>query len=403
MSKSRALIVGMGVSGLAAAKRLREIGWEPVIVERAAERRSAGYFIALFGTGLATAQRMDVLDAIGSRDDPTTVSYDVDRRGRRRRTPGFPDVPGSPRVVLRGDVESAFHDTVAPHTDIRYGTTPTTLQEHTGGVDVTLRTTTGEEATETTERFDLVVGADGLRSTVRRLAFGPDTQYTKPMNHIIATAFLKEQVPGLRHQDGLTFSEPGRSAWVFPFANHQPGVLFNYRTRNENAQFSRPPAESLRRAFGPAPTGPVLDHLIGQFGQADDFLFDSTHQVLMPTWHTDRIVLLGDAAWCMTLYSGMGASTGMAGADLLGTVLQRNPGQIPRALREWEQRLRPFIATEQKAVHSVGLQMFVPQTRRDIALRAINQKLVSSPLTARVMKIVMTSALKHKSIDIAAP
>ncbi|WP_052034331.1 hypothetical protein [Streptomyces pseudogriseolus] len=212
---------------------------------------------------------MDVLDAIGNWDDPTTVNYDVDRHGRRRRTPAFPDVPGSPRLVLRGDVESAFHDTVAPHTEIRYGTTPTALQEHTGGVDVTLRTTTGQEATETTERFDLVVGADGLRSTIRRLAFGPDPRYMKPMNHIIATAFLKEQVPGLRPQDGLTFSEPGRSAWVFPIANR---VLFNYRTRDEDAQFSRPPAESLRRAFGPEPTGPVLDHLIGQFEKADDFL-----------------------------------------------------------------------------------------------------------------------------------
>ncbi|MFD8844404.1 hypothetical protein [Streptomyces pseudogriseolus] len=119
---------------------------------------------------------------------------------------------------------------------------------------------------------------------------------------------------------------------------------------------------SLRRAFGPEPTGPVLDHLIGQFEKADDFLFDSTHQVVMPTWHTDRIVLPGDAAWCMTLYSGMGASTGMAGADLLGTVLQRNLGQIPRALREWEQRLRPFITTEQQTAHSVGLQMFVPRS-----------------------------------------
>ncbi|MFE1589282.1 hypothetical protein [Streptomyces sp. NPDC059402] len=44
----------------------------------------------------------------------------------------------------------------------------------------------------------------------------------------------------------------------------------------------------------------------------------------MDTWHTDRVVLLGDAAWCLTLYSGMGASTAMAGADLLGTLLQRN-------------------------------------------------------------------------------
>ncbi|MEV8116001.1 FAD-dependent monooxygenase [Streptomyces xiamenensis] len=403
MNKSRALIVGMGISGLATAMRLHEIGWEPVIVERAAGRRAAGYFIALFGTGLATAQRMDVLDAIGHRDDPTTLRYDIDRKGSRRPNPDFEDVPGSPRVILRGDIEAAFHDTVAPRTEIRYGTTPVALEEHADAVNVTLRTTTEGNTTETTERFDLVVGADGLRSTVRRLVFGPDTQYMKPMNHIIAAAFLKEQVPGLRQQDGLTFCEPGRSAWVFPFANHQPGLLVSYRTHDEDAQFRRPPAESLRRAFGPEPTGPVLEHLFQQFEDADDFLFDSTHQIIMPTWHTDRVVLVGDAAWCMTLYSGMGASTGMAGADLLGTVLQRNPGQLPRALREWEQRLRPFITTEQKSALTVGLQMFVPQTRRDIALGRITQKLTGNPVTARVMRTVMANALKHKSIDIAAP
>lgn len=109
----------------------------------------------------------------------------------------------------------------------------------------------------------------------------------------------------------------------------------------------------------------------------------------------------GDSAWCLTLYSGMGASSALAGADLLGTVLQRNPGNPARALREWEMRLRPFIADHQKNGRR-DLVMFVPQTDRDKARRTLTQTLLGNPTGKRVMQRVFAGQFKEKSIDVAA-
>lgn len=401
MRKPRALVVGMGVGGLATALRLHDIGWETVLVERAPERRGAGYFVGMFGTGQAAAARLGVADAIGNRTDPASITYDVERDGRRRPGMGYGDLPGNPQLILRGDIESALYDAVVPLAELRFGTAPVGIDEHVEGVDVTLRTTQGAHGTEATERFDLVVGTDGLRSTVRRLAFGPDADYLRPFDHIIGVTVLQEPVPGFRATDGMVLAEPGRSVWVFPFADHRPTVLFNYRTDDEDAQFRRPPIESLRKAFGPEPTGPVLGNLLDQFEAADEFLFDSVHQVVMPTWHTDRVVLLGDSAWCLTLYSGMGASSALAGADLLGTVLQRNPGNPARALREWEMRLRPFIADHQRNGRR-DLVTFVPQTRRDKTTRTMTQTLLGNATGKRVMQRVFAGQFKEKSIDVAA-
>lgn len=204
--------------------------------------------------------------------------------------------------------------------------------------------------------------------------------------------------------DGLVLAEPGRALWVFPFVNHLPGgVMMSYRTSDEASEFRLRPVDALRPAFGPAPLGRVLTDVMDQFEESEDFLFDSTQQVVVvPRWHSERTVLVGDAAWCLALFSAMGPSSALAGADYLGFALQRNAGNVPRALRGWEGRMRPFVDRLQKLGRK-DITMFVPQTRRDKLSRTVLQSVFGTPWGKRLARRAFADKPNDpRDIDIAA-
>ncbi|MGW2221573.1 FAD-dependent monooxygenase [Nonomuraea sp. NPDC001684] len=397
----RALVVGLGIAGIATALRLRQIGWEPVVVERAPARRSGGYFIMLFGAGIASAGRLGVLEAIGDRSGPHVTSYEVDRAGRRRPGMNPSLLPGGPRPLLRGDVERGLFAALPDDVEIRYSTVPARITQDDAAAEVTLRDTAS--GATVTERFDLVIGTDGLRSTVRRLVFGPDEEYLHPMGYMVGATVLDGPVDGFGLHEGLVLAEPGRSVWAFPFADHAPSVLFSYRTADADAEFRRPPVASIRAAFGPEPAGPLLEGLLTRYEQAPDALFDSVQQVRMPRWRRGRVVLVGDAAWCVTLYAGMGASSGLAGGELLGTMLQRHPGDLPGALRAWEARMRPFVRLQQESALP-GRRIFTPHDRKEQLLRAGMMRLMRMPGVGRAMgrRMLNNKDMRAKNLDVAA-
>lgn len=384
-AKPRALVVGLGISGMASALRLHQAGWDVVVLEKAAARRRGGYFIALFGTGISAAERLGI--ALPDRLSDDIRSYNVDRVGRRLRSLNFTDaVPGAARPVVRGDIEDGAFNALPADVEIRYSSAPVALRQDADGVDVDI-------SDGTAERFDLVVGADGLRSTVRRLAFGPDEGRIHRLGYMIAACALPGPVPGYRVKDGVVLAEEGRSAWVFPFADRPPTVLFNYRTENPDGEFDGNPAARLRSVFGPEPAGETLGWLLDRFEEAPDHLFDTAEQVRMDTWHRGRVVLVGDSAWCLTLYSGMGAATGLAGADLLGTMLERHPGDLPRALRAWEGKLRPFIAFHQDTGMAMR-RLFVPADRAEVRVRSVMNRVMATTLGRRLL-----SRMRHRGED----
>ncbi|PZO64569.1 MAG: oxidoreductase [Paracoccus denitrificans] len=366
--KPRALIVGLGIAGMASAISLRNNGWDPVIVERAPERRTGGYFIGLNDIGKEAARELGVMDGIHVRTPEDSQNWHLTKDGSRVRVAGFADQPTKPATLLRGDIEEGLWHAVDGHIDVRYGTVPAAIKETPANVVVTLRAADG---TETDETFDLVVGADGMRSTVRRLVFGPDDKFMRPLGTIICAYQLQNNIETFKSRDGIILNDGKRSLWIFPLQDHTPTALFTYRTDDIDAQFKRSHVETLREVYKGMDSSGVIDEALDDLEKAGkDVLFDSVNRVIMPKWHTGRVVLVGDSAWCLTLYSGVGASMGLKGGYELGQVLGANPSDIEKALTEWEAGVRPEVKKQGRLV-SFKSQLFVPSNKFMFVLRRV--------------------------------
>lgn len=377
----RALIVGSGISGLAAALSLHRAGWRPLIIERAPERRTGGYFVRFNGPGYTAAERLGILDSLPDRRDPQGRMFEVDSRGRL--TPGltFPEqVNGTPlRMLLRSDLERVLYEAVQDLVEIRYGTGPAAITQDRHQVTVTLTDGSVESA-------DLLIGADGIHSTVRSLTFGPEDLYRKDFDHVVAACVMDGPLPGMRDGDSAVATAPGRSAWINSYRDHPPVAFLLYRTGWPAAEIRKKPSVALRQAFAGF-GGDLVPAMLEAMDRSESVLFDQVSQIHLSRWSQGRVVLLGDSAWCMTLHSGQGSGMGIAGAELLARLLTEH-GDLSTALGCWEQQLRPFVARYQKEALLMR-HFFMPANRFGRIARSTLIRAVSTPVGAKLGKALM--------------
>jgi 2-polyprenyl-6-methoxyphenol hydroxylase-like FAD-dependent oxidoreductase len=110
----------------------------------------------------------------------------------------------------------------------------------------------------------------------------------------------------------------------------------------------------------------------------DSAYFDSVSQIAMDSWSRGRVVLIGDAAWCVTLFAGYGAALALSGADLLGEALDEHGDDIPAALADWELRLRPET-NKRQATARRGIAQFAPPTKVHIWMNEMVMRAITLP------------------------
>ncbi|MEV5743865.1 FAD-dependent monooxygenase [Microbispora rosea] len=336
----RAIIIGAGIAGLAAALRLGQAGWETLVVERAPQRRGGGYGVTFGGIGYDGAERMGILPALKERAFVTRELVYRKPNGECRFAVGGQTIAATMGKrsfnILRGDIESVLYEAVKDATTIRFGTTITAVEQDADGVHVTLSDGAVESA-------DLLIGADGLHSATRALVFGPEENYRLDMHHRVAVYMMKERPAGLAEGTTGSISDNGRTFAMMSVGDGRTAAFFGYRTGHDRTGSS---LEELQDVYGDM--GWLVPQALEGLKHADSVYFDGISQMVVDRWSHGRAVLLGDAAWCVTLFAGYGSSLAVGGADLLGAAIERHCSDVRTALVEWEAGLRPEAERKQK-------------------------------------------------------
>jgi 2-polyprenyl-6-methoxyphenol hydroxylase-like FAD-dependent oxidoreductase len=335
------------------------------LVEQAPEPRAGGYVIDFWGLGYDVAEKMGVLDELRRHDLNVQEFRIVDRDGRR--ISGFNQgavqelMKGRGMSLPRSALASALYEAVKDRVEVRFGNSVTGLEDGPRGVHVTLRE--GEPQT-----FDLVIGADGLHSAVRRLCFGEEARFERFLGYYVA-AFTAH---GYRFRDPhayVTYGEPGRQIWRITVDEGSTVFMLVFAEPDPHTapihDSSRQKEILLRLYTG---GGWETEEMLHALQASTDLYFDRVSQIVMPSWTKGRVSLIGDACACPSLLAGEGSAMAMAEAYTLAGELDVAQGNHASAFEMYEQRLRPYVERKQKGARNFAAS-FVPRSAYGLWLR----------------------------------
>jgi 2-polyprenyl-6-methoxyphenol hydroxylase-like FAD-dependent oxidoreductase len=368
------LISGGGIAGPSLAYWLAASGYEVAVVERAPGLRTSGASAVDFrGDQLDLLARMGVLGEIQACQTGMGDQAVIDSAGRRVST--FPSGLFSGDVEIeRGDLARILYSRSKDVAEYIFGDHITALAQDPDGVDVTF-------SRGPARRFDLVVGADGMHSAVRRLVFAEEGSYRHDLGLAVA-GFTVPNTFGLDHS-GLIYNEPGRLAMVASGrdpARAAVGLMFAGPVPDYDWHDTQACKRLVAERF--AGTGWQVRALLAALRDAPELYFDTISQIRMDRWSSGRVVLLGDAAWCPGP-GGNGTGHAMLGAYTLAGELALAGGDHLAAYRRYEQIMRPVVTKSQK--QAAGAARFLtPATERKIRNRNRTFRILSAPALSGV-------------------
>ena len=366
-------INGCGIGGPTLAWWLKKYGHEPVLFEKAPAPREGGYVIDFWGTGYDIAEKMGVLPELKKDAYLIERVQTVTSGGwttSSMSTKGFRDLTnGRYMSIARSDLARHLLNACGS-IETHFGTSVIGVEDQGGEVSVQLSDGTEQD-------FDLVIGADGLHSKVRELAFGSQEQFEKHIGFYVAAYVLD----GYQPRDELTYithTKPGRQIARVALRDDQTLFLLTF-TKDLLSQSPVDEASEkavLREIY--KDMGWEADAILSRMDEVRDIYFDRVSQIRMPDWTKGRVALLGDAAACASLLAGEGTGLAMTEAYILAGELHKTRGDYHVAFKSYQDRLHSYVTQKQDGALSFA-GFFAPKNWFWLVVRDISLNLTSVP------------------------
>ncbi len=380
MAGRSVLISGIGVAGPALAYWLLEHGFQPTLIERAPRVRTGGYMIDFWGVGYDLADRMGLLPAILEAGYHVREVRIVNAAGRRVGGFGtdafFSATGGRFTSLARGDLSAVLYRAVADRMQTVFGDSIAAIDAWGDGAIVSF-----EHAPA--RRFDVVIGADGLHSHVRTLAFGARTDIERYMGYVVA-AF---DVTGYRPRTENVYiglGAPGRQ--VTRFSMRGDRTMFLLVATDDGGPAIDPHDRAGQHAYLQsrfAGLGWECPQILDSLPQASDLYFDRVSQIRMDAWSKGPVGLVGDAASAPSLLAGQGSALAIIGAYVLAGELSR-ARSVDEAFARYQQALGPFVLDKQRAAERFA-GSFAPRTTLGLFARNLMMYAMAIPGVTRLL------------------
>ncbi|MCJ1477809.1 hypothetical protein MMC13_006482 [Lambiella insularis] len=371
MPSERVLICGAGVAGSIVAFWLAKYDFQVVVVERSKAEQKAGQGIEIEEPALQVVKAMGILDELNERRTGERGFNFVDQHSR---SCGLFEIGGTVSLtgaleIMRGDLTEILYKAADKFANVtfQFETTIQSLRQTQDKVIVDLE----NKNTKTTrvEEFDMVVGADGVKSRTRQLAMGSPEKLNcfKSVGAFVAYFSIPKEDQDWPYARLCHFPNR-RILWTRPIRKESKMTsvyLIHCCDDVPTLRQANAAGDRLRQKEGFAELysglGWETPRVIEQMMRAENFYSDELVQVKLQKWSEHRVVLIGDAAWAPTPFTGQGNQLAIVGAWVLAQELSRN--RSPLAFEMYEKRLRSYVESSQNIpLRGYAPYIFNPQT-----------------------------------------
>lgn len=357
----KVLISGASIAGLATAYWMNKAGYQVTVIEIADKPRIGGTAVDLRLGTIDVIKRMGIYEQI--RANQLNLQL-IEFKNAQDETEG---TIMKPRNTAEEEIEiertqliGILYESLQREIEFVFNNSITALKENSKSITATFKDGAQHD-------YDLVFGCDGTHSGVRKIWFGPESEYLHFLGAYFSISIVNKSL--VKPNTMQLYNTPGK-AYMLNAYKDLTDIVFCFSSEKEMAYDYRDTAQQKRiilEQFKGQPwrTTELLEEVVS----SENFYFDKFCQIRMPSWTKGRVALVGDAAYCASPAAGMGGSLALDGAAALADALHRHDGNYKLAFQDYNSLLRPFIESVQAEAELNARERLIPQTEEAIHRR----------------------------------